>query len=150
MIQSVILLVKSCLKWSAEQFCVSREKILDFMVRDLKKFGKHWSRMPQWFGLIKWYAQKRIKVPSKTYYLEPSKDEEQKSGLTSMNFRNKDMLSYIKALTHAKIYKKKWITQLLSMMLLLEECGIQKMRSRDKQTMTKVWQEKRKNIFLAF
>ena len=44
MIQSVILLVKSCLKWSAEQFCVPREKILDFMVRDLKKFGKYCSR----------------------------------------------------------------------------------------------------------
>ena len=40
MILSIILLVKSGLKWSAEQFCGPREKILAFMVRDLKKFGK--------------------------------------------------------------------------------------------------------------
>ena len=44
MIQCIILLVKSVLKCSAEQFCGPQEKILAFMVRNLKKFGKHWVR----------------------------------------------------------------------------------------------------------
>ena len=42
MIQSIILMVKSDLNWSAEQLCgLHAGKILAFMVHDSKEFVKH-------------------------------------------------------------------------------------------------------------
>ena len=60
-------MVKSCLKWSAEQFCSPQEKILDFMVRDLKKFGKHCFRLRQTEICSEYMENKKIGSKSQFY-----------------------------------------------------------------------------------